>query len=70
MIRPTSVPSMIPASTTAASTRLPSPHANRAFTPNSGHYRQHTQRKFQPGERYILLNLLDAQDVKQTQRVN
>eukprot|EP00957_Ditylum_brightwellii_P015280 1151107-Ditylum_brightwellii.AAC.1 len=39
MIRPTYVPTTIPTSTTAASTRLPSHHANRAFTPNSGQYR-------------------------------
>eukprot|EP00957_Ditylum_brightwellii_P008948 677399-Ditylum_brightwellii.AAC.1 len=35
MIRPTFVPTTFSTSTTAASTSLPSPHANRAFTPNS-----------------------------------
>eukprot|EP00957_Ditylum_brightwellii_P030642 2322017-Ditylum_brightwellii.AAC.2 len=35
-------------STTAASISLPSPYVNRAFTTNSDHSRQHTQRKFQP----------------------
>eukprot|EP00957_Ditylum_brightwellii_P093538 7122518-Ditylum_brightwellii.AAC.1 len=47
MIRPTSIPTTFPVSTTAASTSLPSPHINKTFTPNSSHSRQHTQRKFQ-----------------------
>eukprot|EP00957_Ditylum_brightwellii_P012439 939880-Ditylum_brightwellii.AAC.1 len=48
MLRPTFVPTTIPTSTTAASTRLPSVHINKAFTPNSGQYGQHNQRRFQP----------------------
>eukprot|EP00957_Ditylum_brightwellii_P198392 15118128-Ditylum_brightwellii.AAC.1 len=64
MSRPTSVPTMFPASTTAASTCIPGPHVNRAFTPNSGQYRQHSQRNFNPGIRHMLLKLLDAWDVK------
>ena len=43
MIRPTSVLTSFPTSPTAAFTSLPSPHINRAFTPNSGHSRQHSQ---------------------------
>eukprot|EP00957_Ditylum_brightwellii_P007715 582933-Ditylum_brightwellii.AAC.1 len=35
IIRSTSVPTSFPVSTTTASTSLPSPHVNRAFTPNS-----------------------------------
>eukprot|EP00957_Ditylum_brightwellii_P145040 11046277-Ditylum_brightwellii.AAC.1 len=48
MTRPASVLTTFPASTTAASTRLPRPHVNRVFTLNSGQSRQHKQRRFQP----------------------
>eukprot|EP00957_Ditylum_brightwellii_P004755 361748-Ditylum_brightwellii.AAC.1 len=48
MLRPTSVPTTIPAPTTAASTSLPHVHIIRSFTSNSGQSRQHNQRKFQP----------------------
>eukprot|EP00957_Ditylum_brightwellii_P063362 4809629-Ditylum_brightwellii.AAC.1 len=65
-------------SPTAAYTSLPSPYVNKAFTPNSGRAFTPTQVNtgnihkeiFNPGIRHVLLNLLDAQDVKQTQRVN
>eukprot|EP00957_Ditylum_brightwellii_P093417 7113699-Ditylum_brightwellii.AAC.1 len=48
MLQPTSVPTMIPASTTAVSTSLPHVHINRAFTPNTGHPKQHKHRQYQP----------------------
>eukprot|EP00957_Ditylum_brightwellii_P088671 6753448-Ditylum_brightwellii.AAC.1 len=35
MLRPTSIPTTFPASTTAASTSPPIVHVNKAFTPNS-----------------------------------
>eukprot|EP00957_Ditylum_brightwellii_P178075 13564149-Ditylum_brightwellii.AAC.1 len=70
MIRPTYVPTTFPASTTAASTRHPSPHVNRTFTPNSGHSRQHTQKNFNTEKCNRTLLLLDARDVKQMQKVN
>eukprot|EP00957_Ditylum_brightwellii_P039311 2973983-Ditylum_brightwellii.AAC.1 len=37
MLQPISVPTTFPASTTAASTSLPSVHVNRVFTPKSGY---------------------------------
>eukprot|EP00957_Ditylum_brightwellii_P181144 13798478-Ditylum_brightwellii.AAC.2 len=36
MLRPTSVSTIFPLSTTAASTSLPSVHVNKALAPNSG----------------------------------
>eukprot|EP00957_Ditylum_brightwellii_P156334 11899268-Ditylum_brightwellii.AAC.1 len=47
MLKPTSVPAMIPTSSTAASTSLPHLHINRAFTPNTSHPKQHKYRQYQ-----------------------
>eukprot|EP00957_Ditylum_brightwellii_P167144 12723895-Ditylum_brightwellii.AAC.1 len=44
MLQPKSIPFTIPASTTAASTRLPHAHINRVFTPNIGHPKQYNHR--------------------------
>eukprot|EP00957_Ditylum_brightwellii_P101494 7734312-Ditylum_brightwellii.AAC.1 len=41
MLRPTSVPTTRPLSTTTAYTSLPSVHVNKEFTPKSGQYMQH-----------------------------